>query len=664
METLNRRCWKHLLFLLLVINSFLHAQDVPESGSFAVKTDDGFLINQIIAFPAVPDTLRYEVEVEQITGTGSVPVQKLETTENSFEVSLKAGNYRYRVTAINKMNVVEGRTGWQNFQIRPALQPEAETYQPFYGLYYEMPNPTGSITVTGRNFLPETEFALIDHKRNADWTGVSLEKQRGVVIPDQVVINENQAVLSFSRNTLKRGNYDIFIRNPGGMWTLLGEVRVGYRTDNDFTLSFGWSPVIPLFDPSNNPVYTPHGSSTLKPMLDRFNAESFFIRFAFIPVKTKFGNFGIEFEMHFLTDNEKKEKNSNHGVIGNIFTSGRFGTFNLLYQYPFYERWQHNIRFGIGWGDNYYTTVTYPYGWPDVSHNGLAIYFNLGYSVQYFFWKNLYAEAGLGLEMIRYLGQNRFMLIPAIGIGWQMGRWAEYPEVAEGAKRGKDYSVPVTDKPRPEQLISLGWAPMIPLAGIDRRGWDDSTGTATGAEFIGPINPLGLSLRYAYLPYRWGKNKLGLEFEFTMLQHKNNGELKKSVRALDLISDIMLGLRYQRVLDEKWQINFRAGAGIANAYAYHRREPLADWETPTNGPAFGFKFGASAQYFFWKDLYVEGGLDFVLAFVGAPKEDRGVSGDPRLYMKPTIAIGWQFDRNNETGLRLPGMGFPDLRKNE
>ena len=671
METLNCQpgiCFicKRLLLFLFAAGPFLYAQNAPESSSYAVKTQEGFTIHQIIAFPAVPNTLYYEVEIEQITAAGPAPIEKLQTNENKFEVSLRAGSYRYRITSYSNGNRLEGQSGWQDFVIFPAIQPEAEAYQPFYGLYYETAKNTGSITVYGRDFSAESEFALVRSKKDAEFAGVPLENIKNAIIPDQIIVSENQALLIFSRSALKRGNYDIFIRNPGGMFTLLGEVRAGYKEDSDFTLSFGYSPTFAFFDIENAWYETPDSTGKWvwkDKNLDRFNPLGFYIRFALIPIKTRFGNFGIEAQLDFITDNYTKDKKEQStGFSGSFMDSLKFGTINLLYQFPQTERWQHNIRVGVGAGESYHKELVNSF------YEGAEayIYIDAGYSAQFFLWKNLYAEAGIDLLFARGISgsHTHFMIRPGLGLGWQMGRWAEYAEVAEGAKKEKDYSVPVTDKPRPEQLISLGWAPMVSLAGIDRYGYHKGTPPVKGEQFTGSFNPMGISIRYAYIPYRWGNNKLGFEFELTVLEHKNRGLIDNTlVRAVDLFSDVMFGIRYQRVLDERWQINGRAGIGAVNTYAYANRSDPNDppvWEIP-EGPGFGFKFGASAQFFFWRGVYIEGGLDLIVTNARQDNE-KGVSSNARLSLKPTIAIGYQFKRNNETGLRLPGTGLPGSAK--
>ena len=642
METVNRRFLKCLL-LLLVMGTFLHAQHEGESSSYLVKTKEGLAIFQTIVFPPVSNTSYYEIEIEQRAGTRFDPVEQLVTEQNQFEVSLKAGDYRYRVTAYNKMGILEGRSEWQNFTIHPAIQPVADTYQPFYGLYFEMSETTGSITVTGSGFSSESEFALVDHKRKPDWSGKSLENQKGVIFPDQVEVSGDEAVLHFDRKNIKTGNYDVLIRNPGGLWTVLGTVRAGNKNWIDWTFSAGYQPMFAVFDIENS-----HWEGRTGNQVDRFNPGGYYMRFGFIPLKTKFGNLGLEFNMNFLVSNYYQQDWAKEpGWYSRMFNPLESGTFNLLYQLAVSERWQGNVRFGVGAGETYHKNYS--------GGDEIFIYFDLGYSVQYFIWKNLYAEAGLNFVYAHNydLGHGHLMIKPNIGIGWQAGRWAEWAEVAEGAARENDYSVPVKDGPKPEFILSLGWAPMIPLSGTERYGWDNNTWTVSNTEFIQSFNAGGANFRFAWIPYIWRKNKLGFEIEMDILNHKN----ANLIRDYFPLNEVMFGIRYQRVLNDNWQLNAKAGIGMVPIYAYSYYH---EWEYAESGGEFGFNFGASVQYFIWRNLYVEGGLTFILTKT-SENLGKNVSNDPRLYMKPNIAIGWQFNRNNETGLRLPGMGFQQAK---
>ncbi|MDR1900577.1 MAG: hypothetical protein LBQ55_11245 [Treponema sp.] len=627
---------------LLLLPCFLPAQAAVKSGTRVIRTDGEFQMSQIIAFPEVPDAVRYEVEIERLDGEGFVFFTMTGTETNSAEVSLRAGSYRYRITAYNKMNLIEGVSDWQNFEVQTAVKPEVENYRPFYGLYYEMANP-GCISITGQDLYPESEFALVRHRRNFDWSGIDLKKRRGVLFPDTVTVGEDHswARLDFSRKTLRKGKYDIFVRNPGGLWTLLGRVQIGFRNNADFTYSFGYAPMIAAFD-YEKATYTDWNTSAFgyseKQTLNFFNPRGAYMRWGWFPVKTKIGSFGLEATVNFLADNSWEPSSDNPFDILSAISSG-YG--NLTYQHAFTGRWQLDVRAGAGGGDYY---LDYDYETDDMP----PLLLNFGASAQFFIWKNLYAEAGLDFNYT--LGVDVLMIRPMIGLGWQFGRWAEYAEVEESLKRGKDPSVPVTDIPKDEFTLSVGWSPMIPLFGMDYKareysyspypylyGVPDSYHETT---LLWPVNPMGVYIRGAYIPFRWGNNKLGFEFALYILEHPNRVEWTEDsgYTYVDLLRQGLFDILYQRKLEKDWQLNVRIGVGISNPYDFGN-------DVGVNIP-FMMNTGVSVQRFLWKGLYAEAGIDFSLSF------GRFFGRVNHGMLNPGVGIGWQFNRDAETGLRL------------
>jgi hypothetical protein len=640
------RRFLYSLVLIAVLPCFLSAQDDGESGTHVTKTDEGLELSQIIAFPAVPNTLYYEVEIEQLAGNVFVSVDTVRTESNSVELSLKAGSYRYRISSYNVMNLFEGRSNWQDFRVLPAEQPEAETYQPFYGFYYELADPSGSIVVTGQGFYEESEFALVEN--DGDWSNINLDEHWGVLFPDQVTVSADhtRAEMSFIRKELKRGEYYIFIRNPGGLWTLLGQVRVGYRKNTDFTLSFGYSPMIALFDYTkafkSEDSGWPSFIHTEEEKLNRFNWRGAYVRFGWIPVKTRLGNFGFEANLEFLAD-KTWDASENEGWNPFEFFSG--GHFDLLYQKEFFEKWQLNVRIGAGGGEEY-NEHDYSSGQTYEESYIPSILLNFGVSAQYFIWKNLYAEAGINFQYM--LGVEHFMIRPGIGLGWQFGRWSEYTEVTKAQRQGEDPSVPVTDIPKSEFILSLGWAPMIPVYGINYVEKDHNASYSNpGSDLtvLRPFNPLGAYFRAAYIPYRWGKNKLGVEWQLYILEHANRVEWTNEedvfYRYLDIVSTSHIGILYQRALADPWQLSVRLGGGISNPYSIEEDDSSSNNNNSEVEIPFSMGVGASVQYFFWHNLYAEAGLDFTMTF----------GRYTHSILRPTIGIGWQFNNNAETGLR-------------
>ncbi|MDR0684159.1 MAG: hypothetical protein LBF83_03425 [Spirochaetaceae bacterium] len=148
-----------------------------------------------------------------------------------------------------------------------------------------------------------------------------------------------------------------------------------------------------------------------------------------------------------------------------------------------------------------------------------------------------------------------------------------------------------------------------------------------------PFNPLGAYLRIAYLPHRWGDNKFGYEFAIYVLEHPNRETYDPPYNSIDILRYGQWGVLYQRKLPKDWQLNIRGGIGISNPYDPDRDDVIIP-------PAMNA--GLSVQRFFRRGFYAEAGLDIVVSF----------GRETHWILNPGIGIGWQFNRDAETGLRL------------
>jgi hypothetical protein len=374
--------------------------------------------------------------------------------------------------------------------------------------------------------------------------------------------------------------------------------------------------------------------------LNRFNPRGAYVRFGWLPVKTGIGNFGLELSTRFLTDNMRADEDD-EGFMSN-FNSASFG---LLYQYSITDQWQLELRAGAGFGQTYMgDNETEP------PNAGFSVDFGAG--VQYFIWKNLYAQAGLDFQYQSVI--DHLMIWPAIGLGWQFGRWGEMSMVTRALGRGEDPSAPVRDMPKNEFILSFGWSPMIPL-GMDYKSvdsYDYFSGNPTReTTLLWPVTPQGAYFRAAYIPHRWGRNRLGAELQIYILDHPNRKEWTDDedfYGVISILSHVHVGALYQRILTENWQLNARLGGGISNPYEFGKE--ITDYgygyyEEHSYGTEIPFSVngGVSAQYFFWKGFYAEAGLDLFVSF----------GRETHWMLNPGIGIGWQFNKGAETGYREP-----------
>jgi hypothetical protein len=97
------------------------------------------------------------------------------------------------------------------------------------------------------------------------------------------------------------------------------------------------------------------------------------------------------------------------------------------------------------------------------------------------------------------------------------------------------------------------------------------------------------------------------------------------------LRDAQFNVLYQRKLPKDWQLNVRLGTGFGNPHLNDK------------GVALTLNTGLSVQRFFWRGLYAEAGFDIIGSFYDET---------PRWMLSPGIGIGWQFNLNTETGLRL------------
>lgn len=645
-----------LALCLILLASFLFAQNQEVGGATNItKTKKGFLITQSITFPPVPDVMRYEVEIEQRTGTQFIPGEQIQTQDNTIELHLKAGIYRYRYSAYNIMNLLEGQSQWVTFEVRPAIEPQVESFQPFYALYFEMLDPTSILTINGDYFYYDSEFALLEYKDKTDWSNIDLGG-KGVIYPDSVEVIEDHAFLTFSNNKLRKGMYKIFIRNPGGLWSVFGQVKVGFWKKTAGYYGFGYAPLIPAYNYHNEYYEDDHGDKGIE-LLNAFNS-GFYLNFGLFLKRSGKLSFGLDFSGNFVEDNSGKNAWGNdYDENFRSFMSIRAATFNWFFQKPSTERWYNNYYFGggVSFTQNYHSEdSTLQEGmWP--------ISLNVGYHAQYFFWKNLFVKAGVDFRFVT--GLNIFYFFPSVGLGIQPARWPEYAEVKENLRRGEDVSVPVDGEPKKETLFSIGWAPMVPMGAIGRYSVNSSTGEP-GDELLAPFNAGGFSLRFAGFPLRWKKSKIGVELELSVLVHKNWEKLDLGWwNWTNNLSDAGLLILYQWEFANAFQLNFNGGLGAGQSYVYTYElsyDSITDSYTRENhitNPALTLKVGTSLQWFFVRNMYLEACLDFSIR---TDKIDNWY-GKYGGFMKPGIRVGWQRYRDANRGLQLSGNGFQELR---
>ena len=227
-----------LAFLILAgIAPFLRAQ----SAGYFIDTKSGEpRFFQRLVWIGGEYALRYEVVVErEVDGTFITQLQ--EFTETPFiEVSLPPGRYRFHVISYDLLDRPEETSQWVNMEVRSAVQPE------LIDIFLEFVSggtdaSSGYVlNITGNNLDPGAEFFI----RRSDGTQI---------IPTVLDSGEDgNAKIFIDSGALEPGEYEIVIRNPGGLEAVISEIvflqpeEVEMLKPIYLFAGVAWTPVFPV----------------------------------------------------------------------------------------------------------------------------------------------------------------------------------------------------------------------------------------------------------------------------------------------------------------------------------------------------------------------------------------------------------------------------------
>jgi hypothetical protein len=191
--------------------------------------------------------LRYEVIIERQEASGFREMHREFTDMSFIEVPLTPGSYRFAVIPYNYLNKPAHASNWMSFEVRQALRPELNAATPAY--FYVNESTVHTLNVSGRNLDPDAEIVL---RR----PGLS------IVPNNKYILRDGNAYLYFNNDQLIVGEYEVYVRNPGGLEARGGTVIVihllpapgnlrpivGYRIGieelkTQANLAFSWSAV-------------------------------------------------------------------------------------------------------------------------------------------------------------------------------------------------------------------------------------------------------------------------------------------------------------------------------------------------------------------------------------------------------------------------------------
>jgi len=320
--------------------------------------------------------VRYTIILERLREDFDVYTEVLRRNVDgeitSVNVSVPAGKYRYRVISYNVFNSVDIETPWSEFEIIRAMQPSILGFSP-EAFYFDRATPR-ILELSGENLFPDTDLFLVS-LTELDEFGEPL-----VILPREMHRNElgETARIIFNEEDLVEGKYEIVAISPAGLESRFGIFSIAIAKPYDINVSIGFTPLLTLLG------YFSHFNDNV------FNALSFTAKVSYIHFKWDFGNLGLEFSPSwvYLSSEDENHKSGGHLMLLHV---------NALFQYWIIRKdLSLNARAGIGMAGIFNLRLTdKKTGLPGSPYNNLEFTFNLGASVQWFFFKQFYMEGGL-----------------------------------------------------------------------------------------------------------------------------------------------------------------------------------------------------------------------------------------------------------------------------
>ena len=382
-----------LILILLLAGLVVFAQETPgpdfatplppnTEPSFRLSdADSGALFLQRLAWESARYAIRYVVILERKNEATGVWVEVLKRNVSAdlsyIDVSVPAGQFRYRVLSYNILDQLDNQTDWEEFTVIQALQPSIVSFSPS-AFYFDRLTPR-ILTLNGENLLPDTDIYLISK------SVIDLEGKPLIIKPRELHRNElgETARLIFNEEDLVAGKYEIFAKNPGGLETKTGDFSMALAKPFDINVSGGYIPMLTLFGQRDfylNKVFLP---------------LSFGTRVSFIPFKWKFGNLGAEFNGSWSllkssqTTATQQVDSKAHLIIADL---------GVLFQYWIISKeLSVNGRLGFGFAGIINYHFDYSPGGKSDSISKAAFNYQIGASVQWLFYKQIFIEGSLDL---------------------------------------------------------------------------------------------------------------------------------------------------------------------------------------------------------------------------------------------------------------------------
>jgi hypothetical protein len=239
---------KFVLLFSFLISHFSFGLFAQNSGYFLDMSGGEPLFTQRLSWTGDEYTRRYEVIIEKQEGERYRELRRESTTALFIEVSLAPGSYRCYVVPYDFLGQPGERTA-MDVEVLAAFLPELD--DSLAEFVYPAKTPVYEMSFSGKDIAPGAEIYL---RRLGD-AGIAGGER---IVPSETRIKEDgsEVQLFFDKKQLASGDFELIIKNPGGLETSKGGITVTReppdRPKINVFLAAAWMPLSPLYFEEEN----------------------------------------------------------------------------------------------------------------------------------------------------------------------------------------------------------------------------------------------------------------------------------------------------------------------------------------------------------------------------------------------------------------------------